>query len=240
MTHPIVKTVSGMVYEGDIDSAERALAVLADEEGDFALARVIEEMPARDVVAILREHDSAKISIISELISPKQFLAAITLERDYGDRHHDALKGMVNAVVFADESKTDGFIEVFATSDGGLNALADYFGERHEEVEFFFRNGTFSQLEGDDFTDDIPTSNADLSLGHPDAKTLNRVVALREVQDHDWRELAWRLRCEHYDTFRDLLEVLRSRHHRAAAMPPPPPPAGAAPPKLVDDEDDVL
>jgi hypothetical protein len=64
------------------------------------------------------------------------------------------------------------------------------------------------------------------------------VVALREVQDADWRELAWRLRCEHYEVFRDVLQMLRARHHRAAAAPPPPrPAAGVAP---AGDEDDVL
>ena len=65
MTHAIVSTVSSLVYEGNIDSAERALATVADAEGDYALARVIDEMPSRDVVAILREHDSSRSSIIS-------------------------------------------------------------------------------------------------------------------------------------------------------------------------------
>jgi hypothetical protein len=237
MTHPIVTTVSSLVYEGDIDSAERALAVLADQEGDFALAKVIDEMPARDVVAILREHDASKSSIVGELISPRQFLAAVTLERDYGDRTHEALRGMVNAVVFADESRTDEFIEVLGSTEGGLNALADYCSDRHEEIEFFFRNGTFSEIDGDDFEEGIPKSNADLSDGHPNPHTMRRVVTLREVQDHDWRELAWRLRCEHYEIFRDVLEILRARHHKAAELPPPPAPGQAA---AGDDEDDVL
>jgi hypothetical protein len=76
-----VKTVSGMVYEGDIANAERALMTVADQEGDRALALVIEEMPAKRPAAILREHDAARGSIIGELISPKQFLAAVSLER---------------------------------------------------------------------------------------------------------------------------------------------------------------
>jgi hypothetical protein len=239
MTHPIVTTVSGLVYEGDIDSAERALAVLADQEGDFALARVIEEMPPRDVVAILREHDSSRLSIIGELISPRQFIAALALERDYRDRNHDALRGMVNAVVFADEAKTDSFIEALGASDEGLNALVDYCSDRHEEIERFFRNGTFSQQEGDEI-DGIPVSDADLQRGELDDDTRGDVVHLREVQDHDWRELVWRLRCEHYDVFRDMLEMLRARHHKAAALPPPPPPKASLLETLLDDEDDVL
>jgi hypothetical protein len=239
VTHPIVTTVSGLVYEGDIDSAERALAVLADQEGDFALARVIEEMPPRDVVAILREHDSSKLSIVGELISPKAFVAAVALERDYRDRNHDALRGMVNAVVFADESRTDAFIEALGASEDGLNALVDYCSDRHEEIERFFRNGSFSQQEGDEI-DGIPTSNGDLQVGELDETTGRDVVQLREVQDHDWRELVWRLRCEHYDVFRDMLEMLRARHHKAAALPPPPPPKASLLETLLDDEDDVL
>ncbi|HYF60167.1 MAG TPA: hypothetical protein VEA81_14545 [Burkholderiaceae bacterium] len=243
MTHPIVKAVSNMVYEGDIDSAERALALVADSEGDFALSKVIEEMPARDVVAILREHDASKASIVGHLISPQQFLAAVTLEKDYGERNsvgqrtHDSLRGMVNGVVFADEERIDTFVEALGSTDGGMSALADYFSDRHEELEFFFRNGTFSEVEGEHAIEEIPASNVDLSEGHPDPQVLRGIVSLREVQDHDWRELAWRLRCEHYEIFRDLMEILRSRHHKAMAAPPPPPAEGVAPD---DDEDDVL
>ena len=64
-------------------------------------------------------------------------------------------------------------------------------------------------------------------------------MPLREVRDHDWRELAWRLRCEHYEIFRDMLEMLRARHHRALAAPPPPPASAKGLP-AEDDEDDVL
>jgi hypothetical protein len=237
VTHPIVTTVSSMVYEGDIESAERALAVIADQEGDRALARIIEEMPARDVVAILREHDASRMSIVGELIAPEQFAAAVALERNYGERNHERLKGMINAVLFADEDRTDDFIVALGASEDGLNALCDYFGDRHEEIERFFLNGSFNPHEGDE-VDEIPKTNLDLQLGELDDDRRADVVALREVQDHDWHELAWRLRCEHYEIFRDMMEMLRARHHKAAAMPPPPKPA--APGAPADDEDDVL
>ena len=45
---------------------------------------------------------------------------------------------------------------------------------------------------------------------------------LEEVQDRDWRELAWRLRCEHYETFAELLRIMRARARRAAAIVAPP------------------
>jgi hypothetical protein len=237
VTHPLVTTVSAMVYEGDIESAERALAVLADQEGDRALAKVVDEMPPRDLVAILREHDSARPSIVGELITPERFVATVALERAYGEKNHERLRGMVNAVLFADESRTDDFIVALGASEDGLNVLVDYCEERHEEIERFFRDGTFDEQDGEPL-DGIPESDTDLDDGELDATTRRHVVALREVQDADWRELAWRLRCEHYEVFRDVLQMLRARHHRAAAAPPPPrPAAGVAP---AGDEDDVL
>lgn len=236
MSHPIVTTVSTLVNGGDVDGAERALAVIADQEGDRALARIIEEMPARDVVAILREHDASRMSIVGELISPEQFAAAVALERDYGDRTHEALRGMVNAVVFADEDRTDDFIVALGATEAGLNALCDYFSDRHEEIERFFRHGTFDPNAGED-DEEIPRSNVDLQHGELDADTRRDVVALREVQDRDWHELAWRLRCEHYEVFRDMMEMMRARHFRAIDAPPPPPPKSA---DAEDDEDDVL
>jgi hypothetical protein len=239
VTHPVVTTVSAMVFEGDIESAERALAVLADQEGDRALAKVIDEMPPRDVVAILREHDSAKPSIVGELIAPGRFVEAAVLERQYGEKGHDRLRGMVNAVAFADESRTDEFVVALGASEDGLNVLCDYFEDRHEEVERFLLNGTFDEQEGEEI-DGIPTSNADLLEAELDEDTRRGVVALREVRDGDWRELAWRLRVEHYEIFRDMLEMLRARHHRAAAAPPPPRPAAGAAGPADDDEDDVL
>ena len=237
MSHPIVKTVSTLVNGGDVEGAERALAVIADQEGDRALATIIDAMPPRDVVAILREHDASRMSIVGELISPGQFAAAVALERDYGDRTHEALRGMVNAVVFADEDRADDFIVALGSTEAGLNALCDYFSDRHEEIERFFRHGTFDPNAGDE-DDEIPRSNVDLQLGELDADTRRDVVPLREVQDRDWHELAWRLRCEHYEVFRDMMEMLRARHHRAMDAPPPPPPKAEG--AVDDDEDDVL
>jgi hypothetical protein len=142
---------------------------------------------------------------------------------------------MINSVVFADEDRTDEFIESLGSTADGVSALADYFSERHEEVEYFFRNGTYSQLEGDESAG-IPTSNADLDLGDPGDYQRGEIVALREVQDQDWRELSWRLRCEHYEIFREVLEVLRMRHQRSLEVPVAPPKSAQA--QALDDDDD--
>jgi hypothetical protein len=246
MTHPIVTTVSHLVYEGNIESAERALVTVADKEGDFALARVIEEMAPRDLIAILREHDASHGTIITELISPRQFMAAISLESGYRERGHESLKGMISAVVFADESRTDEFIEALGSQPQGVDALVNYFSDRHEEIEFFFRNGTFSELDGDDFSG-IPAADDDLDIGEPDDRMRRAMVQLREVEDHDWRELSWRLRTDHYEIFREILEILRRRHRQAqaeqqeaAAAAARAAAAAAAAQDDLDDEDDVL
>lgn len=237
--HAMIKTVSELVYGGDIDRAERALVTVADEEGDQALALLIDEMPARDVVAILREHDSSKVSVISELISPQQFLAAISLERAYKDRRHDALKGMINSVVFTHESKSDEFIDALGSSEAGLEALVDYFSDRHEEVEHFFRHGSFGLLEEDEL-ERIIQSTADLDEGELNDTQSVTIERLSEIQDGDWRELAWRLRCEHWDIFRVVLELLRGRMRAALRAPAVEPPKRGMLPAQRDDEDDVL
>jgi hypothetical protein len=56
------------------------------------------------------------------------------------------------------------------------------------------------------------------------------------VQDQDWRELSWRLRCEHYEIFREVLEVLRMRHQRSLEVPVALPKSAQA--QALDDDDD--
>lgn len=240
MTHAIVTTVSKAVFEGDIQKAENALVAVAEAEGDRALALIIEEMPPKDLVAILREHDAAKSSIVGELISPKQFLAAVTMEAQYRERGHESLRGMINGVIFRDDADTEAFIEVLGSTEEGVRALVNYFSDRHAEIEYFFRNGTFSEMEGTDFSD-IPAHDEDLSYGEIDQGNQREVVRLNEVRDSDWRQLAWHLRVEHYEIFREVLEILR-RQHRAAqeALLAPKPAAPLSLDDDDDDEDDVL
>lgn len=239
MDHPIVKTVATLVHGGDIDQAERALVSLADQEGDRALATVIDALPPRDVIAILREHDASKASVITELISPRQFVAALALERNYRDKsgRHDALKGMINAAVFAGEERGDEIIEALGASEAGLEALVDYFTERHEEVEHFLHHGRFGIFEDEDF-DDVLAAASDLRDAELAEEGRADLVSRGEVEDGDWRELAWRLRCEHFEVFRDVLERLRGR--RRAALAAPRPAAGDDEEDEDDDGDDVL
>lgn len=235
MQHPIAKTVSEFVYGGDIDRAERALVSLADTEGDRALALVIDALPPRDVVAILREHDASKASVITTLISPRQFVAAIALEKNYREKdgRHDALKGMINAAVFADESRTDEMLEALGSTEDGIEALADYFTDRHEELEHFLREGSFDVF-ADEELDDVIAAAGDLRDAELADPRRSGVIDLSEINDGDWRELAWLLRCEHFDVFRDMIERLRTRRRKALAVPS----KSASSEALEDDEDD--
>jgi hypothetical protein len=59
---------------------------------------------------------------------------------------------------------TDEFIEALGSTEAGVRALVDYFSDRHEEVEYFDRNGTFSEMDGQDFSD-IPAGPDDICPG---------------------------------------------------------------------------
>jgi hypothetical protein len=124
-------------------------------------------------------------------------------------------------------------------------ALVDYFADRHEELEYFFRNGTYSEFEGEDFSG-IPAEDSDLDVGEPNDRLRRTMVRQSEVEDHDWRELGWRLRADHYEIFREILEILRRRYRQAlaeqaqAAVLAAAAAAAAAAASAEDDEDDVL
>ena len=76
MKHPVIASVARMIRDGDAQEAATALVAVADKEGDLVLAQVIEAMPPRDLVAILREHDSSRSSVVGELITPERMIGA--------------------------------------------------------------------------------------------------------------------------------------------------------------------
>lgn len=213
MNHPIIAVVSRMVQEGDAHEAERALVAVADEEGDLVLSEVIESMPPRDLVAILREHDASHPSIVGVLVTPASFLKALAMEAKYNDRTHEALRGMINMVLFR-EDEPDPFIEAMGDSEHGILALTDYFSDYHEELELFFQHGTFTFLDCDPVV--LPKDDSDLEESEIGSGFRQPTDSLQDIQDQDWRELAWRLRCEHYGVFTELLKTLRGRRRNAS------------------------
>jgi len=113
---------------------------------------------------------------------------------------------MINSVVFRAGGDPGEFIEAIAALDGGCEVLADYLSDRLENLEHFFRHGTFDFFsEGDDATAGMSDAECLDALSDPE---INRpFLEHSEVNDHDWLELSWTLRYEHPEIFRDVLLI---------------------------------
>lgn len=210
MNHPALIKAGKLIQSGDIVGAESALSALVESDGDQALVVALDDFPAKDLLAVLRDFDSSRESVVGLLVSPEQFARAIVLERRYGDPGHERLRGMTNAVIFRADSDPGEFIEAIGNLDGGCEVLADYLYERVENVEHFFRHGTFDFFgDSDDATAAMSEEERLDALSDP---AINRpVLDHSEVNDHDWMEMAWTLRYQHPEIFRDVLLILRAR-----------------------------
>jgi len=189
MSNALVVKAARLIGAGDISGAEFALVSLVDAEGDHALVEVLEELPPKDLLAVIREFDSSRESVINLLVTPEQFARAVIIEKLYADRTHAYLRGMINSVIFRDEDETAEFIEAIGALDGGCEALVDYLSDRDEEVMHFQRYDTFN-IYVDEESDAIERS---------------------EACDGDWKELTWRLKHEHPDMFEQIWPVLKNR-----------------------------
>ena len=178
MSNALIIQASSLIQSGDIVRAEELLTALVETDGDHALVEVLDEMPPKDLLAVIREYDSSKQSILSLLITPDQFARAVVLDRLYGERSHEHLRGMFNAVIFREDADANEFIEAIAELEFGYEAIADYLSDRAEEVV-----GTSNALD----TEDISRS---------------------EICDHDWKEVTWLLRHNHPDIYANVLLLL--------------------------------
>jgi hypothetical protein len=198
----IAKTQS-LIASGDIVAAEAALVELADTEGDQALMVVLEQLPPKDILAVIREYDNSKESVINLLVSPEQFARAVVIEKQYKDLTRTHLRGMMNAVIFREDADPVEFLTAIGDLEGGAEALADYFSEKWSRIESFARTGTFDILEDD---------GAMLSESALMASAYVRPrVEEDEVADQDWMQLAWILRHQVPDLFIEMLLVLRAK-----------------------------
>ncbi|MGB7192988.1 MAG: hypothetical protein WBD81_05970 [Collimonas pratensis] len=189
MTNALVVKAANLIRNGDIAGAEFALVSLAETEGDYALVAALETLPPKDLLAVIREYDTSKESVVNLVVTPEQFARAVVMERLYGDHSHVRLRGMINAVLFRDDSHTGEFIEAIGEVDGGCEALIDYLSDRDEEVVHFVTYDTFNvnrTEEGDE-------------------------VDKAEISDRDWKELTWLLKHEHADMFEQIWPVLKKR-----------------------------
>ena len=203
----IAKTTS-LIEAGDIVGAEAALAELADAEGDNALMVVLDQLQAKDLLAVMREYDDSKASVVNLLVTPEQFARAMVLEKKYKDLSHTHLRSMVNSVIFRDDGDPLEFLTAIGDLEGGSEALANYFEEKWSRIEAFARTGHFDTVE-----DDGAMLSDDALLG---SLYVRPHIEQDEVADRDWMQMAWLLRYECRDLFIETLLVLRAKaraHH---------------------------
>ena len=113
----IAKTQS-LIASGDIVGAESALVELADAEGDQALMVVLAQLPPKDILAVIREYDNSRESLINLLVTPEQFARAVVIEKHYKDLTHTHLRGMLNSIIFrdgADPAEFKAYLDQFPT-----------------------------------------------------------------------------------------------------------------------------
>ena len=198
----IAKTQS-LIAAGDIVGAESALVELADTEGDGALMVVLEQLPAKDILAVIREYDNSKESVINLLVTPELFARAVVIEKQYKDLTRTHLRGMVNSIIFREDADPVALLNAIGELEGGSEALADDFSEKWSRVEAFARTGTFDSVEDDG---EMLSETALLSSAYVPAK-----LELDEVADQDWMQMAWLLRYECPDLFIETVMVLRAK-----------------------------
>lgn len=198
----ITKTQS-LIAAGDIVGAESALVELADTEGDRALMVVLEQLPPKDILAVIREYDNSKESVVNLLVSPAQFARAVVIEKQYKDLTRTHLRGMVNSIIFRGDADPVEFLTAIGDLEGGSEALADYFSEKWSRVEAFARTGIFDTVEDDG---EMLSETALYSNAYASPR-----MEQDEVADQDWMELAWILRYQCPDLFIEMLLVLRAK-----------------------------
>lgn len=198
----IAKTQT-LIAAGDIVGAESALVELADTEGDAALMVVLDLLPPKDILAVIREYDNSKESVINLLVTPEQFARAVVIEKQYKDLTRSHLRGMVNSVLFREDADPLAFLNAIGDLEGGSEALADYFTEKWSRVEAFARTGTFDAV---DDTGELLSKAALQASAYAKPR-----VEQDEIADHDWMELAWLLRYQCPDLFIEMLTVLRAK-----------------------------
>jgi hypothetical protein len=199
----LIEKTQSLIAAGDIVAAEHALVELADAEGDNALMVVLAQLPPKDILAVIREYDNSKASIINMMVTPEQFARAVVIEKQYKDLTRTHLRGMVNSIIFRDEADPLEFVTAIGNLEGGSEALADYFDEKWSRIEAFARTGTFDTVEddGDMLSEDALRANA----------YMKPRLEQDEVADQDWMELAWILRYQDPDLFIEMLLVLRAK-----------------------------
>ena len=199
----LIEKTQTLIAAGDIVGAESALVELADAEGDSALMVVLDLLPPKDILAVIREYDNSKESVVNLLVTPAQFARAVVIEKQYKDLTRTHLRGMVNSIIFRDDADPLEFLTAMGDLEGGSDALADYFSEKWSRVEAFARSGSFDATEDHG---ELLSQTALLASAY-----VKPSLHQDEVADGDWMQLAWILRYECPDLFIEMLMVLRAK-----------------------------
>jgi len=199
----LIANTQRLIAAGDIVAAEAGLVELADTEGDHALMVVLEQLPPKDILAVIRQYDNSKQSVVNLLVTPEQFARAVVIEKQYKDLSRTHLRGMVNSIVFREDSDPVEFLNAIGDLEGGSEALADYFSEKWSRMEAFAGSGSFDTDEDDG---EILSETALLANAYVKPR-----VDEDEVADQDWMQLAWLLRHDCPDLFVEVLLVLRAK-----------------------------
>ena len=199
----LIEKTQTLIAAGDIVGAESALVELADAEGDAALMVVLDLLPPKDILAVIREYDNSKESVVNLLVTPAQFARAVVIEKQYKDLTRTHLRGMVNSIIFREDAHPLEFLTAIVDLEGGSDALADYFSEKWSRVEAFARSGSFDAA---DDHGELLSQAALLASAY-----VKPILQQDEVADGDWMQLAWILRYELPDLFIEMLMVLRAK-----------------------------
>lgn len=208
--HPAIRKVTNLVSSGDLVAAEAALVAVAEVEGDHALVAVLDALPERDLIAVLREYDSSHDTPLAALISPEKFAQIIGLESLYEDKGHDHLRGMINAVLLGNEETTDQYLAAMAETERGIFAFRDYFSDRHAELEYLAQHGRIDtdEVEIDGYSAEHAVSLEEMVQQQDEPASGS---TFSEHRDGDWIQLAWLMRHHHLEFFADVLRLLRKR-----------------------------
>ncbi len=224
--HPVVLKSSQLILAGDILGAENALVDIADQHGDHALVSILDELQPKDLLAIMREFDSSKESVVNMLVTPEQFARSIVLEKKYGERTSERLRAMMNAVMHRDGDTVYEYLEAIGNIEGGSETLADYFADHYDEVFSFSSTGSFvPQIDPESdakthntwLMEKIEEIDHGLAFGNS-IENARPVFTRSEVADGDWMETAWILRYELPDAFGDMMITLRDRAQSVLEM----------------------
>lgn len=248
--HPVVLKSSQLILSGDIAAAESALVAVADEHGDHALVSILDDMEPKDLLAVMREFDSSRESVVNMVVTPEQFARSIVLERKYGERTSERLRAMMNAVIHRDLTTVAEYLEAIADIEGGSQTLADYFEDRYDEIFSFATTGSFApQFDPDSGAKTHNTwlmekiEEIDHGLGFGNSiENARPLLSRSEIADGDWMETAWVLRYELSDAFEEVMIMLRDRvqKHLEEANAAPVPASSSAGDGSGDEEESAI